>query len=80
MKITIKYFGMIEEIKNLTEEILEQSHPLTVKELKKLLELKYPKISTQQYQIAIDQTISEKEDEIIDKDIEIALLPSFAGG
>lgn len=79
MKLTIKYFGMIEEAVQKNEEFIEIKEPISVDELKNQLQNKYPSISDKNYQIAVNQNIS-LGDIIITEDSEIALLPPFAGG
>ncbi len=77
MKLTIKYFGLIAEITNCSEEQMEFSGK-TVLELKEQLFQKYPTLKLKDFQIAQDNELVENEIEIIG--IEIALLPPFAGG
>ena len=77
MKLTIKYFGLIAEITNCSEEQIEFSGK-TVMELKEQLFQKYEALKNKDFQIAQDNELVENETEIIG--IEIALLPPFAGG
>lgn len=79
MKLTIKYFGMIEEATGKAEEQLDFQSSITVDELKTNLQSTYPSIADKNFQIAIDQTLAGST-ELISEDCEIALLPPFAGG
>lgn len=79
MKLTIKYFGMIEEAVGKAEELIEFSNSLSVDDIKLKLENEYPLIANKKYQIAFNQTIVNSNQTISD-DCEIALLPPFAGG
>lgn len=79
MKLTIKYFGMIEEEVGKHEEVLEFPNSISVGELDNHLKVLYPSIVKKSYQFAVNQSIVSNE-EIISSDAEIALLPPFAGG
>lgn len=69
---------MIAETTAVSEENLElPSGP--VSELKKALEVRYPRLKEQTYRIAIDGKLSEEET-LVEANSEIALLPPFAGG
>ncbi|MFK5983121.1 MAG: MoaD/ThiS family protein, partial [Flavobacteriaceae bacterium] len=77
MNLTIKYFGLIAEITNCSEEQMEFLGK-TVLDLKEQLFQKHPALKLKDFQIAQDNELVENETEITG--IEIALLPPFAGG
>ena len=77
MNLNIKYFGMLVEITKCEEEILLFSET-TVSELLQVLYKKYPSLENKKFQIAQNQKIVKKS--TIISEIEIALLPPFAGG
>ena len=77
MKLTIKYFGVIAEITECHQEVLEFSKS-SVEELLDLIFEKYPGIKTKEFQVAMHNEIAEKDAVIATN--EIALLPPFAGG
>ncbi len=77
MELSIKYFGLLAEITNCSEENLSFSGK-TVSDLKEHLFQKHPTLKLNDFQIAQDNELVENETEIIG--IEIALLPPFAGG
>lgn len=79
MKLTIKYFGMIEEAVGKAEEIIEIQNTISVDELNTKLENLYPSIADKNYQVAVNQSVVSNEI-LISSDAEIALLPPFAGG
>jgi len=77
MLLTIKYFGMLGEITQCSEERL----PCTEKSISELLEVlfvKYPMLKGKDFQVAQNQILVSKEIAITGS--EIALLPPFAGG
>lgn len=76
MKASIKYFGMIAEKLNRDSEILEIIPGMN---LKAFIEYKYPELKEMEFKIAINK---ELRDEIKpgDEELEIAVLPPFAGG
>ncbi len=77
MNLTIKYFGLISEITNCSEEQMEFSGK-TILDLKEQLFQKHPILKLKDFQIAQDNELVENETEITG--LEIALLPPFAGG
>jgi molybdopterin synthase sulfur carrier subunit len=77
MNITIKYFGLIAEITQCNEEILEFSKSSIADLLLELFQ-KYPLLNGKDFQVALNQEIVSKE--TIISNGEIALLPPFAGG
>ncbi len=80
MKLQVKYFGMMTDLTNTDQEVLELQTPISIQSLKKTLEEKHNALKGILFQIAIDQEIINQEDHQIQKDAEIALLPAFAGG
>ena len=78
MKANIKYFGMIaEKIGKLEESVdLDEKNQ---SDLRSYFIQKNPFLNDMDYQIAVNQTLTE----VIDTNtefVEIALLPPFAGG
>ena len=78
MKISVKYFGVIaEKIGFSSEEIeIEVSEKL---DLRAFFNQKHPEIKEITYKIAINQEITDFL-ELTENQIEVALLPPFAGG
>ena len=77
MQLNIKYFGMLAEITQCSEEDLEFSKA-SVTDLLILLFEKYPDLESKDFQVAQNNAIVSKETPITDA--EIALLPPFSGG
>lgn len=77
MNVTVKYFGLLAELTQCTEEQLDFSGT-TIKELLEKLNSKYPDLKEKEFQIAQNNTITNDETKI--SSTEIALLPPFAGG
>ncbi|MFT6126540.1 MAG: molybdopterin synthase sulfur carrier subunit [Psychroserpens sp.] len=77
MNISIKYFGLIAEITQCENEIIDFSEA-SLKELLSHLYLKYPSLKDQEFQVAQDQELISSETKLTGK--ELALLPPFAGG
>ncbi len=78
MILKLKYFGMIAEAIGKAEEAINFSEN-TIGELDGFLKTKYVKLSALNYQFAVNQTMVEQNEKLNDND-EIALLPPFAGG
>ena len=75
--LRLKYFGMIAEAIDKTEEefnLIENTATLTAE-----LELKYPKLKDLNYKFAVNQSLVSGNVELNAND-EIALLSPFAGG
>tara|TARA_B100000809_G_C15140550_1_gene533024 strand:- start:13714 stop:13944 length:231 start_codon:yes stop_codon:yes gene_type:complete len=75
--LKLKYFGMIAEAINKSEEdfvFVENLDLLTLK-----LEGEYPKLKDLNYKFAVNQTLVATNITLKEND-EIALLPPFAGG
>ena len=79
MKLTLKYFGLIAEVLNKTEEIITLERTFTVGELLTQLVEKNSALKNIDFKIAVNQELANN-DFIIVVDSEIALLPPFAGG
>ncbi len=77
MQLNIKYFGMLAEITQCSEENLEFSRS-SVTDLLDVLFEKYPNLETKDFQVAQNNAIVSKETLV--SDAEIALLPPFSGG
>jgi sulfur-carrier protein len=77
MKLTIKYFGLLAEVAQCSEEQVEFSGTL-VSDLLETIYIKYPNLKEKDFQVAQDNEIVSKN--IIITQTEIALLPPFSGG
>lgn len=77
MNLNIKYFGLLAETTNCSEETLEFSKTL-VSELLDVLFEKYPELRTKDFQLVQNHEIVSKDNVISEN--EIALLPPFSGG
>lgn len=78
MKANIKYFGMIAEKIGKSEESVDLDEK-NQSDLRNYFVQKYPFLNDMDYQIAVNQNLTE----VIDNNtefVEIALLPPFAGG
>ncbi len=78
MQLTIKYFGMLAEATSITEEQL-QTEACSVSDLLKKLKNQYPKLNDKDFKVAINQELVNNNYRI-DNEVEVALLPPFAGG
>lgn len=78
MQLNIKYFGMLVEATTITNEQL-QTEVCSVSELVEKLKLRYPKLINTDFKIAINQKLVD-QNHIINSEVEVALLPPFAGG
>lgn len=80
MEITVKYFGIIADITQKSEEVFFiDVESNTVNSLKLKLEIKYPKLLVINYSIVVNKKFLQN-DILLQKQDEIALLPPFAGG
>lgn len=77
MNLNIKYFGLLAEITQCSEETLSFSKE-TVADLLAELFQKYPQLQTKDFQVAHRHEIADKQTKITNP--EIALLPPFSGG
>ncbi|MBO0341165.1 MAG: MoaD/ThiS family protein [Bacteroidota bacterium] len=78
MKVTVKYFGLVAEAAEKSEEVLEINEALTASELKARCLNGLAIAEKDSVQIAVNQNLDDKT--IINDGDEIALLPPFAGG
>ncbi|WP_024768114.1 MoaD/ThiS family protein [Aquimarina macrocephali] len=78
MQLTIKYFGMLAEATTINEEHL-QTEVCSVSQLIKKLKNQYPKLDNADFKVAINQQLVDQS-HIINSEVEVALLPPFAGG
>jgi molybdopterin synthase sulfur carrier subunit len=77
MKLSIRYFGLLAEITECSEESIEFGGG-SVSDLRKELVEKHPGLLEVKYQVALDLKIVSDDGAIHSN--EIALLPPFAGG
>jgi len=77
MNLTIKYFGLLAEITQCNEEVIEFSES-SISEVLEVLYNKYPNLRDKDFQVAQQLEIISK-DSIVSA-TEIALLPPFSGG
>jgi molybdopterin synthase sulfur carrier subunit len=77
MNLKIRYFGLLAEITNHSEETIVFSKS-SVSDLLELLFEKYPKLKEKDFQVAQDLEIVSMETILLES--EIALLPPFSGG
>jgi molybdopterin synthase sulfur carrier subunit len=78
MKLNVKYFGMIAEWTGSSEQTVEFAGT-SVQELKSQLEKEHPKLKGISFQVAVNQKIASDQQKLNEND-ELALLPPFAGG
>lgn len=78
MKVTVKYFGLVAEAAEKSEEVLELNGALTALELKAQCLNGLPIADKESIQIAVNQNLDDITT-LKDGD-EVALLPPFAGG
>ena len=77
MNITINYFGMLTDATGCATETIT-FYGNTVKQLLDELYKKYPKLATNDFQVAQNQTLVTTEEPLTGE--KIALLPPFSGG
>ncbi|MBW8199443.1 MoaD/ThiS family protein [Flagellimonas abyssi] len=78
MKVTVKYFGLVAEAAEKSEEVMELKGQLTASELKTQCLNGLSIVDKDSVQIAVNQNLDDKTT-LKDGD-EVALLPPFAGG
>lgn len=78
MGVTIKYFGAIEEVTEVSSEVVSIEEISSVEDLKNYSLSRYPKIKGLSFQIAVNQTLTNSGK--LKEGDEIAFLPPFAGG
>ncbi len=76
MIIHVKYFGMIAENIELSQETLEVDSKVNLRDF---FEAKFLFLQSINYQIAVNQDITSVLDGSV-SEVEVALLPPFAGG
>ena len=76
MIIHVKYFGMIAEKTNSSQEILEVDAAVNLRDF---FEAKFSFLESINYQIAVNQKLTEVLSSS-QNEVEVALLPPFAGG
>ena len=80
MLITIKYFGMLVEITNTTQESYQYDlEGISINDIELSILSKYPNLKNTTYNIAVNQQIATKNQPVKNGD-ELAFLPPFAGG
>ncbi|WP_298224988.1 MoaD/ThiS family protein [Flavobacterium sp.] len=80
MDITVKYFGIIADVTSKKEETFTLSDAVnSIQSLQFHLEQLYPEIKNTTYSLAINQKLTNQNETLQDQD-EIALLPPFSGG
>jgi molybdopterin synthase sulfur carrier subunit len=80
MIVTIKYFGLLAEVTNKSEEQLQlDQETISIDGLQSILESLYQGLQKTTYAVAVNQTICMTDVEIKNQDV-IAFLPPFAGG
>ena len=76
--VELKYFGQITDYTQCSSEMLA-FEGTSVADLRSAIEQKYPGLNFVYYRVAAQHTLRE-EDDVIEDDSEIALLPQFSGG
>ena len=70
---------MLAEAMNKDSEVIAVNNSVTVGELRRVITQKHPKLKKMDFQIARNLSIAAEDETINDND-ELALLPPFAGG
>ena len=78
MPITIKYFGAIEEVTGVAEELVSPDQIASLEALENHVLSKYTGIKGLSFQLALNQTLTESGS--LKEGDEVAFLPPFAGG
>ncbi len=79
-KINIMYFGITHDIANAGEEAWEIEEKMTVGDLKKKLEEKFPKFrELRSFAVAVNEEYASDEHLLKDRD-EVAIIPPVSGG
>ncbi len=79
MNLTILFFGALTDAAGLSELKLNTDKFADAGSLNVYLQSVYPKLSSKQYKIAVNQEVVGNDFRLNDGD-EVALLPPFAGG
>jgi len=77
MKISL--YGMLAEAAATTQLEINDFRGESIRDLRKVVEEKYPQLKNMTYKIAVNKKIA-KENETLNKTDEVAFLPPFAGG
>lgn len=77
MKLNIKYFGLIAELTEISDEKVIFSGS-TISDVLDILIIKYPKLKYKDFKVAMNQEIVSNDSIVTNEDI--ALLPPFSGG
>ncbi len=81
MRLELHYFGWIAEKTGRSNEELELEEASTVAELRQELIKKHPDLEGMSFRIARDRQLVRNEKSTgLGADMEVALLPAFAGG
>ena len=80
MTVTVKYFGLLTDVTQTTEEQFSLAvSGISVNQLKNEITQKYPLINQSNFTIAVNQSVVSR-DVILNNNDVMALLPPFAGG
>ena len=79
MKINLKYFGIVSEITETNEELLDIDNSVNTKDLCLLLKEKYSNLNFADYRLAINERFINNPAQLAENDI-VAILPPFSGG
>jgi sulfur-carrier protein len=80
MIVTVKYFGLLAEVTNKSEEQLQlDQETISVIDLQSKLEYLHERLQNATYAVAVNQTICTADVAIKNQDV-VAFLPPFAGG
>lgn len=79
MKINLKYFGMVSEITETSEELLNIDNNFSTKDLCLLLNEKYSNLNVVDYRLAINESLINNTIQLTENDT-VAILPPFSGG
>lgn len=79
MKLKLLFFGVLTDVVNGQEQIMEVADATTIEALNALLKSTHPLLTRYKYNIAVNQQIADHDLSLNDGD-EIAFLPPFAGG
>ena len=79
IELDIRYLGMLAEKTGCEQEDMRLQASTTVRALRQSLETRYPELKGMVYKVAVSQHLATDDSEI-NADVEIALLPPFAGG
>jgi sulfur-carrier protein len=77
MKVKIKYFGLLTEVTNCEEEIIDFSGSY-ISDLLDILNDKYAALKNKDFQVAQNQELVPLDAKLSSK--ELVLLPPFSGG